>query len=98
MTTPVSDNGATQQDIDRQNIDQETALAVEYLLYQGFDLKKLATSAAATQKVSTLSLSLVLPQVRVVDSNPALSRVRPSRPAFLHQGLALRLFSNHSST
>ena len=58
MTTPVADNGATQRDIDRQNIDQETALAVEYLLYQGFDLKKLATSAAATQKVSTLKSKL----------------------------------------
>ena len=77
MTTPVADNeSATQRDIDRQNIDQETALAVEYLLYQGFDLKKLATSAAATQKVSTLKSKLILPQVRVVDSNPALSRVR----------------------
>jgi len=58
MTNPVADNGATQRDLDRQNIDQETALAVEYLLFQGFDLKKLATSAAATQKVSTLKSKL----------------------------------------
>lgn len=58
MTNPVNEQGATQRDLDRQNIDQETALAVEYLLYQGFDLKKLATSAAATQKVSTLKSKL----------------------------------------
>ena len=58
MTTPVNDQGATQRDLDRQNIDQETALAVEYLLYQGFDLKKLATHAAATQKVSSLKSKL----------------------------------------
>ena len=58
MTTPVADNGATQRDIDRQNIDQETALAVEYLLYQGFDLKKLASNAAATKKVSSLKSKL----------------------------------------
>jgi hypothetical protein len=58
MTTPVNDNGATQRDLDRQNIDQETALAVEYLLYQGFDLKKLATNAASTQKVSSLKSKL----------------------------------------
>ena len=58
MTTPVNDQGVTQRDLDRQNIDQETALAVEYLLYQGFDLKKLATSAAATQKVSSLKSKL----------------------------------------
>lgn len=58
MTTPVNDQGYTQRDLDRQNIDQETALAVEYLLYQGFDLKKLAGNAAATQKVSSLKSKL----------------------------------------
>lgn len=58
MTTPVNQQGATQRDIDRQNIDQETALAVEYLLFQGFDLKKLASNAAATQKVSSLKSKL----------------------------------------
>ena len=58
MTTPVNEQGVTQRDIDRQNIDQETALAVEYLLYQGFDLKKLASNAAATQKVSSLKSKL----------------------------------------
>lgn len=58
MTTPVSEQGYTQRDLDRQNIDQETALAVEYLLYQGFDLKKLAGNAAATQKVSSLKSKL----------------------------------------
>jgi hypothetical protein len=58
MTTPVNENGFTQRDLDRQNIDQETALAVEYLLYQGFDLKKLAGNAAATQKVSSLKSKL----------------------------------------
>ena len=58
MTNPINEQGATQRDLDRQNIDQETALAVEYLLYQGFDLRKLATSAAATQKVSNLKSKL----------------------------------------
>jgi hypothetical protein len=58
MTTPVTEQGYTQRDLDRQNIDQETALAVEYLLYQGFDLKKLASNAAATQKVSSLKSKL----------------------------------------
>ncbi len=58
MTIPVNEQGVTQRDIDRQNIDQETALAVEYLLYQGFDLKKLAGNAAATQKVSSLKSKL----------------------------------------
>lgn len=58
MTTPVNEQGITQRDVDRQNIDQETALAVEYLLYQGFDLKKLASNAAATQKVSSLKSKL----------------------------------------
>lgn len=58
MTTPVNEQGFTQRDLDRQNIDQETALAVEYLLYQGFDLKKLASNAASTQKVSALKSKL----------------------------------------
>ena len=58
MTAPVDAQGYTQRDLDRNNMDQETALAVEYLLFQGFDLKKLASNAAATQKVSTLKSKL----------------------------------------
>lgn len=58
MTHPINAQGATQRDMDRANIDQETALAVEYLLYQGFDLQKLAKNAASTQKVSSLKSKL----------------------------------------
>lgn len=54
MTQPVDQNGATQRDHDRSKMDMETALALEYLIYQGFDLSKLAKNVSNTKKAQSL--------------------------------------------
>lgn len=58
MTLPVDKNGATQRDIDRSKLDQETALALEYLIYQGFDLNKLSQNVAKTKTTKSLKAKL----------------------------------------
>jgi len=58
MTSPVDKSGTTQRDIDRSKLDQETALALEYLIYQGFDLNKLSQNVANTKKTQSLKAKL----------------------------------------
>lgn len=58
MTLPVDKNGATQRDMDRAKLDQETALALEYLIYQGFDLNKLSQNVAKTKTTQSLKAKL----------------------------------------
>lgn len=58
MTSPVDKSGSTQRDIDRSNLDTESALALEYLIYQGFDLNKLSQNVANTKKTQSLKAKL----------------------------------------
>lgn len=58
MTVPVEKSGATQRDLDRAKMDQETALAMEYLIYQGFDLNKLSQNVAKTKTTKSLKTKL----------------------------------------
>jgi hypothetical protein len=58
MTQPVEKSGVTQRDKDRSGMDMETALALEYLIYQGFDLSKLAKNVSNTQKTKSLKEKL----------------------------------------
>jgi hypothetical protein len=58
MTSPVDKSGSTQRDLDRSNLDTESALALEYLIYQGFDLNKLSQNVANTQKTKSLKAKL----------------------------------------
>lgn len=58
MTLPVDQKGATQRDLDRNQLDTETALALEYLIYQGFDLNKLSSNIAKTKTTQSLKAKL----------------------------------------
>ncbi len=58
MTLPVDQKGATQRDVDRSQLDTETALALEYLIYQGFDLTKLSRNVAKTKTTQSLKAKL----------------------------------------
>lgn len=58
MTLPVDQKGSTQRDVDRSNIDTETALALEYLIYQGFDLNKLLQNVSKTKATNNLKSKL----------------------------------------
>ena len=58
MTLAVDQKGSTQRDVDRSNIDTETALALEYLIYQGFDLNKLLQNVSKTKATNNLKSKL----------------------------------------
>ncbi len=58
MTSPVDKSGSTQRDVDRAKLDTETALALEYLIYQGFDLNKLSQNVSNTKKTKSLKSKL----------------------------------------
>ena len=54
ISTPVDKNGATQRDLDHTEADLESKLAIDYLLYKGFDLNSLINTKAKTQRARSL--------------------------------------------
>jgi len=54
LSTPVTKEGYTQRDIDHAEADMEIKLAIDYLMYTGFDLSDIISSKAKTQNAKTL--------------------------------------------
>tara|TARA_R110000765_G_scaffold93465_1_gene176243 strand:+ start:14 stop:1129 length:1116 start_codon:yes stop_codon:yes gene_type:complete len=54
LSRPVKKDGFTQRDLDHQEADMETKLAIDYLMYKGFDLETLINTKARTKSVQTL--------------------------------------------
>ncbi len=54
LSTPVTREGYTQRDIDHAEADMEIKLAIDYLMYKGFDLSDLISSKAKTQNARSL--------------------------------------------
>ena len=54
LSTPVTKEGYTQRDVDHSNADIEIKLAIDYLMYTGFDLSDLISNKAKTQNAKTL--------------------------------------------
>ena len=54
LSTPVTKEGYTQRDLDHSNADMEIKLAIDYLMYTGFDLSDIISSKAKTQNAKTL--------------------------------------------
>ena len=54
LSTPVTKEGYTQRDVDHSKADLEIKLAIDYLMYTGFDLSGLISSKAKTQNAKTL--------------------------------------------
>ena len=54
LSTPVTKEGYTQRDIDHAEADMEIKLAIDYLMYTGFDLSDLISTKAKTQNARTL--------------------------------------------
>jgi len=50
----VNKQGSTQRDIDHANADMDIKLAIDYLMYTGFDLSDIISSKAKTQNATTL--------------------------------------------
>lgn len=69
MSEAKDNQGRTQRMIDQQQMDLETQLALEYLLYKKFDLNKLVQSTAATKKAQNL-------KTRLQNNAPASKRMK----------------------
>ena len=54
LSTPVNKNGLTQRDVDHQEADMEIKLAIDYLMYTGFDLGSLIDTKATTKSTRSL--------------------------------------------
>ena len=54
LSTPVTREGQTQRDIDHQDADMDIKLAIDYLMYKGFDLGGLVETKAKTQNARSL--------------------------------------------
>lgn len=69
MSEARDNQGRTQRMIDQDQMDLETQLALEYLLYKKFDLNKLVQSTAATKKAQNL-------KTRLQNNQPASKRMK----------------------
>lgn len=58
MATPVDNNGRSQRLIDREKLDQESILAMEYLMYKGLDISKLVSAKVNTKQAASLKAKL----------------------------------------
>ena len=54
LSTPVTKEGHTQRDLDHSQANLDVKLAIDYLMYTGFDLSQLIDSKAKTQNAKTL--------------------------------------------
>ena len=75
MASPIDQQGNSQRSVDRANLDQETLLALEYIVYKGFDLSKLVANNNTTQKARSLRSKLS----KGTSSN---SRMKNSKPGY----------------
>jgi len=58
MATPVDNKGRSQRLIDREKLDQESILAMEYLMYKGLDISKLVSAKVNTKQAASLKAKL----------------------------------------
>lgn len=54
LTTPVNKQGQTQRDVDHSRADLEVKLAIDYLVYKGFNLNDIIDTKARTKSVKSL--------------------------------------------
>ena len=54
LSQPVSKEGYTQRDVDHAEANMEVKLAIDYLMYKGFNLKDIIKTKATTQATKSL--------------------------------------------
>lgn len=54
LSTPVNKQGKTQRDVDHQDAKMDVKLAIDYLMYKGFDLKGIVDTKAKTKNAQSL--------------------------------------------
>ena len=65
ISAPADDSGRTQRDIDYNNADMDMKLAIDYLMFSGFNLEDIISTKAQTQSARNLRERIVSNQERV---------------------------------
>ncbi len=74
LSRPVSQDGRTQRDLDHAGAEIETKLAIDYLMYKGFDLSKLVEKKAKTSNAKSLRDRISRNEERVKSARKASRR------------------------
>lgn len=74
VSKPVTKDGRTQRDLDHAESEIETKLAIDYLMYKGFDLSKFVDKKAKTQNAKSLRDRISRNEERVKSARKATRR------------------------
>ena len=74
ISDPVGDGGETQRDLDYQEAGTDIKLAIDYMLYSGFDLNGVIEKKAKTQAAKNLRNRIVSNEERVKSARKQQSR------------------------
>lgn len=74
ISAPVDDSGRTQRDIDYNEADMEIKLAIDYLMFSGFNLEDIINTKAKTASARNLRERIVSNQERVKSARGAQRR------------------------
>ena len=76
LSSPVNQEGHTQRDIDHEGADMDTKLAIDYLMYKGFDLDGIIDTKARSKSVRNLKDRIVANESSVKSARRASKRTR----------------------
>lgn len=74
LSKPVTKEGYTQRDLDHQDSEMEVKLAIDYLMFKGFDLSKLIEKKAKTTNAKSLRDRISRNEERVKSARKASRR------------------------
>lgn len=71
LSQPVDNNGYTQRDIDHAEAEMETKLAIDYLMYKGFNLESIINKKAKTKQSKSLRAKISKNEEKVKNAKKA---------------------------
>lgn len=80
ISAPVNKQGNTKRDMDYGNAPLETKLAIDYLLYKGFNLSDIITTKAKTESANNLRSKLQLGQEKLRNQGMVDKKIKKFDP------------------
>ncbi len=80
ISEPVGENGETQRDIDYSEAEMDVKLAIDYLMYSGFNLEDIINTKAKTQSAKSLKGRIQQNQEKVKSARKANKRTKDFDP------------------
>tara|TARA_R110002020_G_scaffold23468_7_gene78036 strand:+ start:2930 stop:4054 length:1125 start_codon:yes stop_codon:yes gene_type:complete len=74
LSRPIDEEGRTQRDVDHLEAEMETKLAIDYLMYKGFDLETIINTKARTKSTRSLKDRIVKNESRAKSARKASRR------------------------